>query len=59
MLFLHTGNHTGLSYRQIAAHALEPDHLIFAAVTVLVGVWAYRHGRRVEARVRVQKDRRP
>jgi hypothetical protein len=59
MQLLHVGDHTGLRLRELAAHIFELDHLVFAAVTVLVGAWAYRHGRRIEARVRIEKDRRP
>jgi hypothetical protein len=58
MLFLHVGDHTGLRVLELAAHVFELDHLAFAVVTLLIGIWAYRRGRRVEARVRIQKDRR-
>jgi hypothetical protein len=59
MWLLHIGDHTGFSLRHLATHVLEPDHLAFAAITVLVGVCAYRYGRRVEARVRIEGDRCP
>lgn len=59
MWLLHIGDHTGFTLRQLATHVLEPDHLAFAAVTILVGIGAYRYGRRVEARMRIESDRCP
>jgi hypothetical protein len=59
MLLLHIGDHTGLSFNALGLHLLEADHLFFAAMTVVVGISAYRYGRRVEARVRLEnKDTR-
>jgi hypothetical protein len=55
MPFLHFGDHAGLNLRELAAHLFEADHLVFAAVTLLVGISAYRYGRRVEAREHVQR----
>lgn len=47
----HPGDHGALSFLQSLAHiALEPDHLIFAAATVVVGVLAYRAGKRAGAK---------
>jgi hypothetical protein len=49
----HPGDHSGLSLLGSLAHiALEPDHLIFAAATVAVGVLAYRAGKRAGAKGR-------
>jgi hypothetical protein len=58
MQLLHVGDHTGLRLRELAAHIFELDHFVFAAVTVLVGIWIYRYGSRVKARVCVEKGRR-
>ncbi len=60
MTLLHVGDHTGISLNALGLHLLEPDHLIFAGLTVITGLLAYRYGRRVEARAHADsKDRRP
>ena len=60
MPLLHIGDHTVLRLNELAAHLFEPDHVFFAALTVIVGVMAYKHGRRTEARVQAQrKDTKP
>jgi hydrogenase/urease accessory protein HupE len=46
----HPGEHGHMSLTELVAHYAEPDHLAFLALTVLVGVLAYRAGRRTEAR---------
>lgn len=55
----HPGDHTGFSTVAFGWHVLlEPDHLFFAALTVAVGVVAYRIGKRAghkEARVETKK----
>jgi hypothetical protein len=48
----HPGDHTDFGWRALAAHVLEPDHLVFIALIVLVGVLAFRLGRRTERRAR-------
>lgn len=57
----HPGNHGGMSVSEVIRHYAEPDHLAFLALTVIVGVLAFRWGRRIEARnrVTVREDRRP
>jgi hypothetical protein len=59
MTFLHIGDHTSLRLYELAEHVFEADHIIFIALTALVGVAAYRQGRRVEARVRAKENREP
>ena len=49
--FAHPGNHAGMGLIEFVQHYAEPDHLAFLALTVIVGIAAYRHGRRVEAKV--------
>ncbi|MEZ5844407.1 MAG: hypothetical protein R3D27_11850 [Hyphomicrobiaceae bacterium] len=46
----HPGTHDRMYVLDLARHIAEPDHLAFAAVTLVVAVLAYRHGRRAEAR---------
>lgn len=48
--FAHVGSHGGLDVAALMAHLFEPDHLFFAAVTIVASVLAYRAGRRAEAR---------
>ena len=59
MIFLHIGDHAGMGLRELAAHLFEPDHIVFALVTMAVGVWCYRAGRRAQARVRAKAERKP
>jgi hypothetical protein len=60
MPLLHIGDHTVMSLSQFGWHLIEADHLAFAALTIVVGILAYRQGRRVEARVHAQRrDDRP
>jgi hypothetical protein len=55
--YAHTGDHSFLRTSVDALwHLLEPDHIVFAALTALVGVMAYRAGRRAEARASVTKS---
>jgi H+/gluconate symporter-like permease len=51
----HSGDHSGFGWTSLAVHLGEPDHLVFIALIVLVGVLAFRFGRRAERRAR---DRR-
>ena len=46
----HPGNHAGMSLIEIVQHYAEADHLAFLALTIIVGIAAYRHGRRTEAK---------
>jgi hydrogenase/urease accessory protein HupE len=56
----HPGDHSFIRTTADAIwHLLEPDHIVFAIVTVIVGIAAYRAGRHAEARVHVTKERRP
>jgi hydrogenase/urease accessory protein HupE len=48
----HPGDHAIFSAAALAEHLLEPDHLVFIALVVLVAILAYRVGRRAEARQR-------
>jgi hypothetical protein len=57
--FAHVGDHSFVRTTADAMwHVLEADHIVFAVLTVLVGVMAYRAGRRAVARVHVNKDKR-
>jgi hydrogenase/urease accessory protein HupE len=42
----HQGNHTHLDLAALAAHVFETDHIVFAAIAVLTGIFAYRAGKR-------------
>jgi hydrogenase/urease accessory protein HupE len=56
--FAHVGDHSFIrSSADAIWHLLEPDHIVFAVATVIVGIAAYRAGRRAEARVHVNKDK--
>lgn len=46
----HPGNHAGLDLAALAAHLFEADHIIFATLAAIIGVLAYKAGRRAEAR---------
>jgi hypothetical protein len=48
----HPGDHAGFGWMSLAVHLIEPDHLVFIALIVLVGVLAFRIGRRTERRGR-------
>jgi hypothetical protein len=48
----HPGDHGHFSWSELAGHLFEPDHLFFAALTIVVGILAFRAGRRVERRAR-------
>jgi hypothetical protein len=52
----HPGDHAGFGWTALAMHLIEPDHVVFIALIVLVGVLAFRIGRRTERRAR---DRSP
>ncbi len=53
--FSHPGNHAGMGFIELVQHYAEADHLAFLALTVIVGIAAYRHGRRVEAKAQVTR----
>ncbi|MCU0818457.1 MAG: HupE/UreJ family protein [Beijerinckiaceae bacterium] len=57
--FAHPGEHAHLGFVAALAHLFEPDHLLFAAITVIASVLAYRAGRRAEARAIEKLVRRP
>lgn len=46
----HVGEHQGMTLAQLASHVFETDHIVFAAIALVVGVLSYRAGRRAEAR---------
>ena len=48
----HPGDHSTFGWASLAMHLIEPDHLVFVALIVLVGLLAFRLGRRAERRVR-------
>ena len=48
----HTGEHSSFGWMSLAMHLIEPDHLVFIAMIVLVGILAFRRGRRAERRIR-------
>jgi hypothetical protein len=51
----HPGDHGGFGWAALAAHLAEPDHLVFVALIVLVGVLAFRIGRRAERPARQRR----
>lgn len=52
----HPGDHGHLGFEALFQHfVLEPDHLVFMALTVIVGFTAYRLGRRVEAKAQSRR----
>ena len=50
----HFGDHGGMMLSQLASHVFETDHIVFAAVAVVVGILSYRAGRRAEQRTAVK-----
>lgn len=50
----HPGDHARMSFVELVQHYAEPDHLVFLALTVIVGCLAYRWGRRVEAQAQAR-----
>lgn len=46
----HPGNHAHMSILEAIQHYAEPDHLAFLALTIIVGILAYRFGRHTEAK---------
>ena len=52
----HAGDHGHFDLAALIAHLFEPDHLFFAAVTVIASILAYRAGRRAEARAHLRRD---
>ena len=49
----HPGEHGHMGLIELLQHYAEPDHLAFLALTVIVGVLAFKLGRRTEARARI------
>lgn len=54
----HVGDHAHFDFVGAIAHLLEPDHLVFAGVTVIATVLAFRAGRRAEAKAQVKREHR-
>ena len=52
----HPGDHSGFGWTSLATHLLEPDHLVFIGLIVLVGILAFRLGRRAERRARERSE---
>lgn len=48
--FAHQGDHSHFDLAGLIAHIFEPDHVIFAAIAVLTGIFAYRAGKKAGAR---------
>jgi hypothetical protein len=40
-VFAHPGDHAHLTFETLASHLLEPDHLTFIALMVVIGVLAF------------------
>ena len=53
----HPGDHSSFTWTTFSAHLLEPDHLIFVVLIIVVGFIAFRAGRRAERQA--QERRRP
>lgn len=53
----HFGDHTAMSLREIFDHVFETDHIVFAAIAVLTGIFAYRAGKKAGACQQVEKSR--
>jgi hydrogenase/urease accessory protein HupE len=51
----HPGDHAGFGWTSLAAHLVEPDHLVLITLIVLVGILAFRMGRRAERRARQRR----
>jgi hypothetical protein len=51
----HPGNHTQMTLIELVRHTAEADHLAFLALNVIVGILAFRAGRRAEAKVMVKR----
>jgi hypothetical protein len=46
----HQGDHSGFTADGLLAHLLEPDHLVFLALLLVLGVVALRMARRAKER---------
>jgi hypothetical protein len=57
--FAHVGDHSGFDVASLLAHVFETDHIVFALLAVLMGVLAYRAGRRQEAKLKEAKRKEP
>lgn len=55
--FAHQGDHTHFDWAGLLAHVFEADHIVFAIIAVLTGVFAYRAGRRAEARAHIKREK--
>ena len=51
----HPGDHLGMTLAMLAEHLFETDHIVFALLAGVIGVLAYRAGRRAE--IRAQESR--
>jgi membrane protein implicated in regulation of membrane protease activity len=56
--FAHYGDHSALGLLGLAAHLFEADHILFAGITVMTGIIAYRWGRSAERRAARQQEQR-
>ena len=54
--FAHPGDHSRFDWGALAGHLLEPDHLVFLALIVVVGLLAFVAGQRVERRTRERDE---
>jgi hypothetical protein len=54
--FAHVGDHAHFDLMGMLAHLFEADHLVFAGITVIATVLAFRAGRRAEAKVRIRQE---
>ena len=52
----HPGDHSRFDWGALAGHLLEPDHLVFLALIVVVGLLAFVAGQRVERRARERDE---
>ena len=46
------GGHAHMSLSELVRHYAEPDHLVFFALAVVIGLAAFGIGRRIEAKAR-------
>lgn len=51
----HPGDHLGMTLAMLAEHLFEADHIVFATLAGIIGVLAYRAGRKAEIRAQEQR----
>lgn len=54
--FAHQGDHAHFALAALLAHVFETDHIVFAAIAALTGIFAFKAGRRAEARAQAAKS---